>query len=124
MALLASDFRSGFPVPVRDRSSEFSLTMSNVRGFERLKFDSKNTEGTVSRDSGSSSLFRKGRRRGKGDWVVSSSELVLRFDVDTFARSFESIKSVNDDAETTEVSFEPMRMCSSSRPCLSRLCRS
>ena len=61
---MARDLRSGFPVPVRVRRSEFSLTISNVRGLERLKFGSKNTEGTVSKDSGSSSKFR---RRGRGE---------------------------------------------------------
>ena len=125
MALLARDFRSGFPVPVRARRSECSLTMSNVRGFERLKFESKKTEGTVSRGSGSSSRLRNGRRRGDGEsGIVSSSELVLKFDVEIFARSFESTRSVNEEAGTTEVSFDPMRMCSSSRPCLNCRCRS
>ena len=55
---------------------------------------------------------------------MSSWEIVLRFEVDMFARSFESMRSTKDDAATTEVSFEPIRICSSSRPCLKRRWRS
>ena len=56
--------------------------------------------------------------------MVSSWEVVLRFDVDIFAKSFVSIRSVNEDAGTTDDSFDPMRICSSNRPCLKRRCRS
>jgi len=94
--------------------------MSNVRGLERLKFGSKNTEGTLSRDSGPSS-GRRERRRGVvmvGDSTVSSRDVVLRFVVDMFARSRDSRRSGNAAAGIMEDSLDPIRMCSSMRPCL------
>ena len=56
----------------------------------------------------------------EGEWIVSSRDVVLRFDVDIFARSLESMRSVNDVAEMIDVSFDPIRICSSSKPCLKR----
>ena len=55
---------------------------------------------------------------------MSSWEDVLKFEVDMFARSLDSTSSAKEDAGTTDVSFEPIRICSSKRPCLKRRCRS